>query len=146
MKRFGKLIILSFLLFLFLWGIAEYLVGVIDTEYTHKYRQVRNNSSISTLLIGSSLFENSINPHLIQDDSIYDFATSGRWIYWDMKLAEKLFPTMPNLQTVIFPMAYDAMYDSPHYHDLTSDEEYNIFRYSIKYISIFSQINICKIF
>ena len=37
---------------------------------------------------------------------------------------------MPNLQTVIFPMAYDAMYDSPHYHDLTSDEEYNIFRYS----------------
>lgn len=51
-------------------------------------------------------------------DSVFDFAISGRrWIYWDAKLAEQIFPTMPNLKTVIFSFGYAMPYESPHYEE-----------------------------
>lgn len=137
MKKFVYFILVGCLSFLTLWLAAEWCVGKIDTDYTHKYQQVYNNSSITTLLTGASLFENGINPHLLQDnDSIYDFATAGRWIYWDVLLAEKLFPTMPNLRVVLFPIAYDVMYYSLHYMPCRPEDEVSIYEYS-KYMKVY---------
>lgn len=137
MKRFAHFFISCLVIFLALWGVAEWGVKKVDTEYTHKYRHVYNNPAISTLLMGASLFENGINPQLLQDnDSIYDFATSGRWIYWDVQLAKKIFPTMPNLKTVLFPIAYDVMYASLHFRPCRQEDETNIYEYQ-KYMEVY---------
>ena len=137
MRNFVKIPLFGILFFFILWIAAEYFVKIIDTDYTHKYRHVHNNSAITTLLIGASLCENGINPRLIQDnDSIYNFATAGRWIYWDVLLSEKLFPTMPNLRTVLFPIGYDVMYYSLHYGTCRPTDEIDIYNYS-KYMNVY---------
>lgn len=135
--KFIRFILLSSLFFLILWIVAELGVGIVDTNYSHKYRHVQNNPAITTLLTGASLFANGLNPHFLQNnDSIYDFATAGRWIYWDVRLAEKLFPTMPNLQIVLFPIGYDVMYYSLHYRKCRPEDETDIYNYT-KYMKVY---------
>ncbi len=133
MKRFIVNIGLGVVAFMVMWFIAEYTMYHADicNKYSYKYNYVKGNPAIKTLLIGHSHFENSINPYMM-GDSVFDFAISGRrWIYWDMKLAEQLFPTMPNLKTVIFPLGYRMPYESPHYieHSVFG-MDYNLYMYS----------------
>ena len=114
-----------------IWCVAEYAKEKIylPNAYSYKYKHVKGNSSIKTLLIGHSHFENSINPYLM-GDSIYDFAITGRgWIYWDVKLAEQLFHTMPNLKYVLFPLGYAMPYKSPHFQPLSDLIKENIYQY-----------------
>lgn len=125
MKRFLINILIGTIVFLAVWISSEYAFEqlYIQNNYSYKYSYVKNNSAIKTLLIGHSQFENGINPYLM-GDSIFDFAISGRrWIYWDVKLAEQLFHTMPNCKTVIFPLAYEMPYESWHYRPIS---EYDI--------------------
>lgn len=135
MKRFLVYIIIGIITFSVVWGVAEMAISRVENEYSYKYNYVKNNPSIKTLLIGHSHFANSVNPYLM-GDSIFDFAIAGRgWIYWDVKLAEQLFPTMVNLKTVIFPLSYKAPYSSAHYmKDLSEDEEC-IYMYA-KYMNV----------
>lgn len=125
MKRFVVDIVIVVIAFCTFWGLVEWMVETIQptNAYTYKYNYVKDNPGIKTLLIGHSHFENSINPYLM-GDSIFNFAISGRrWIYWDVKLAERLIPTMPNLETVIFPLGYEMLYESPHYGTYEEIEE-----------------------
>ena len=115
MKRFFGDICTVVVVFCIAWFIAEYAIRNVNNDYSYKYNTVKNNPAIKTLLIGHSHFMYSINPYLM-GDSIFDFAIRARrWIYWDTKLAEHLFPSMQNLQTVIFPLGYAMPYESPHY-------------------------------
>ncbi len=137
MNKSFRLILWTCVLFLSLWMFAEWFEGHRDSYYTHKYSQVYGNPAITTLFMGSSYLENCMNPHLLQDnDSIYDFAISGRWIYWDVQLAERIFPTMSNLKTVIFPIGYEAVYSSYHYQPCNPENELYMYKYS-KYMNIY---------
>ena len=132
MKRFFVDICIGMAAFCVVWGIAEYAMGHANVmnNYSYKYRYVKDNPAITTLLVGHSHFENSINPHLM-GDSVFDFAISGRgWIYWDAKLAEQLVPTMQNLKTVIFPLGYAFPYESPHFQQHSEGTKYHLYMYS----------------
>ena len=123
MKRFLIDICLGLIVFCITWILAEYTMAHVDiqNDYSYKYNYVKGNSAIKTLLIGHSHFENSINPYLM-GDGVFDFAISGRrWIYWDVKLAEQLYSTMPSLKTVIFSLGYAMPYESPHYEEQWSE-------------------------
>lgn len=132
MKKFIIDIVAGLVVFCIIWVAVEYYMTyhVVNT-YTYKYNYVKDNPAIKTLLIGHSHFDHSINPYLM-GDSLFDFAISGRrWIYWDVKLAEQLFPTMPNLKTVIFPLGYAMPYESPHYEKhLSLEREEYLYKYS----------------
>ena len=129
------------------WMFVEVRLSHVNNKYSYKYNYAKNNPAVKTLLIGHSHFENSVNPYLM-GDSVFDFALSGSsWIFWDAKLAEQLYPTMPNLKTVIFPLGYIMPYQSPHYQDHSGYEEllymhskymntpYDLFPQNIKYRS-----------
>lgn len=73
-------------------------------------------------------------------DSVFNFAASGRWIYYDAKLVEHFVPLMPNLKLIIYPIGYDMPfgYLSNHYeHDFVTEENHddNIYM-SAKYYHI----------
>lgn len=124
MKKFLFDICLGLIIFCIMWILAEYTIAHVENDYSYKYNYVKGNSAIKTLLIGNSHFENSINPYLM-GDSVFDFAISGRWIYYDALLAKDIFPSMPNLKVVIIPLGYQIIYSSWHYNGLRDiDEEY----------------------
>lgn len=126
---------LTGLCFLLFWMILEYAIGQVSNQYSYKYNYIKNNPSIKTLLIGHSHFADGINPYLM-GDSVFDFATSGRgWLYFDVKLAEQLYPTMPNLKTVIFPLSYAVPYESPHYKEIDEGMKIRLYVYS-KYMHV----------
>ena len=133
MKKFLANIVIGSLLFLFLWCFVE--MGVkkvyVRNAYSYKYHYVKDNPNINTLLLGNSLFEFGVNPYLL-GNNVFNMAKSGRWIYYDVHLSERLFPTMPNLKTVIFPLGYNSIYFSLHYQpisDFSKGEIYNYTRY-----------------
>ena len=138
MKRFIINILVGLVAFCTTWFFAELIMSHanIVNDYSYKYNYVKNNSAIKTLLIGHSHFDNSINPYFM-GDSIFNFAISGRrWIYWDTKLAEQLFPTMPNLKTVIFPLGYAMPYESPHFEEQWSDGRKEYMYMYTKYMNL----------
>lgn len=118
MKKFILHIIIGLVGFCILWGGGELLFDKYKgiNAYSYKYNYVKNNAGIKTLLIGHSHFENGLNPYLL-GDSVFNFALGGRgnWMGWEVKLAEDLYHTMPNLQTVIYPLGYNTPFESPHY-------------------------------
>lgn len=137
MKRLFVDICIGVIVFCIVWIVAEYAMtrANVLNNYSYKYRYVKDNSAIKTLLIGHSHFENSINPYLM-GDSVFDFAISGRrWIYWDAKLAEQLFPTMQNLKTIVFPLGYALPYESPHYQVHSEVKKFYMYMYT-KYMDI----------
>ena len=107
MKEFLKHVGLGFLFALFICLTIEFYQSKVNNNaYLSKYKYMEENSSnIKTLLLGNSLMENSINPHLL-GDSIFDLAISARWIYYDQELLERYIVKMPNLKNVIFGMGY----------------------------------------
>lgn len=137
MKKFLFNIIIGLLAFCVIWALAEIFVANTSevNSYSYKYKYVMNNTSIQTLLIGNSYFENSINPYMM-GDSVFDFAISGRWIYYDVQLLSAIVPTMPNVKVVIFPMGYKAPYISWHYYGLRPIDRDYAYKYS-KYMHIY---------
>ena len=148
MKRFILNIFLGIIIFCVTWILTEYTMDHmnIQNKYSYKYNYVKGNPAIKTLLIGHSHFENSINPYLM-GDSVFDFAISGRWIYWDALLAQELFPTMPNLKVVILPIGYHHIYSSWHYNglrDIDEDYAYMYSRYMHVYYDRFPENVYCR--
>lgn len=117
MKKFIIDIFLGLLSFCLIWLPFEYTIAHlgVSNNYSYKYNYTKDNPHIKTLFIGSSHFENGVNPYLL-GDSVFDFAIGGRvWMYWDAVLMERLIPTLPNLKNVVFPLGYESAYVSPHY-------------------------------
>ncbi len=129
MRKFIQNIFVAIIVFFGTWIFAEFIMGKanIVNDYSYKYNYAMNNPAIKTLLIGHSHFDNSINPYLM-GDSVFDFAISGRWIYYDVQLLPRIIPNQPNLKTVIFPLGYPMPYNSWHYkktRDIDKDYAYN---------------------
>ena len=118
MKRFILHMVIGLVGFCILWVGGELLFDKYKgvNAYSYKYNYVKNNAGIKTLLIGHSHFENGLNPYLL-GDSVFNFALGGRgrWLGWEVKLAEDLYHTMPNLKTVIYPLGYTTSFESVHY-------------------------------
>lgn len=110
---------------------VEYFLTCRQNNYTYKYDYVnKHKDDIKTMLIGNSYFENSINPHFL-GDSVFDFAVSGRWIYYDMMLMRRFVPQMKSLKTLIFPLGYRMPFEiSYHYKPLRLLDKYYVYWYS----------------
>lgn len=111
----------------------------VQNKYTYKKHYIEEHAGdISLLLLGNSYFENSLNPHEL-GDSVFDFAISGRWIYYDAIFAQKYIPSMTNLHTVVYPVSYfHSQMGSYHYNRENigiGDKENYIFQYA-KYMGV----------
>ena len=139
MRKFLTLASISCMVFLSVALFIEFYQAKVVNTYSYKREYMdKNSDAIKTLLLGNSLMENSINPHLM-GDSVFDLAISGRWIYYDVKLLERYITKMSNLQQVIFGMGYSIPFHSSHHFpeedkDWTDNEKYKYEKYmSIRY-------------
>lgn len=141
MKRFLLTCLLGFVVFIGLLLIVECLIiPKLPNEFSYKYDYVDSHrNEISTLLMGNSYFENSLNPRLI-NDSTFDLAVFSRWIGYDAQLLDIFVPIMPNMQTVIFPMGYKIPFMDYHsypkkivdfYHEKYMHVFYNRFPHNV---------------
>lgn len=137
MKKFIVHISIGIVGFCFLWVAAEVLFDRFKgvNEYSYKYDYVKNNGGVKTLLIGHSHFENGLNPYLL-GDSVFNFALGGRgnWMGWEIKLAEDLYHTMPNLKIVIYPLGYNTAFESPHFRRPMREEVKEYMYFYTKYM------------
>lgn len=115
MKLFLQNILFGSIFFMiFLILIEVFVISRVPNEFSYKYNYVNENGEkIAILLMGNSYFEMSMNPELIAD-SVFDFAGTARWIYYDLELLKDFLPNMSNLHTVIYPMGYSKFYENYH--------------------------------
>lgn len=99
----------------FIVGITFFVVPVellahrVQNNFLWKRHHLEANlESISTLLFGNSMFELSFNNHVL-GDSAFNAAQMGRLIYYDVAIAERYIPQMPNLHTVIYPLCVGGL-------------------------------------
>lgn len=122
--------------------VLESLQFLVPNTYSYKRDYIENHQNdISILLLGHSHVLRGVDPHIL-GDSTFNFAESGRWIYYDAKIVERYVPQMNNLRLLIYPIGYDmpAGYLSNHYeHDCPGFEDdnhdYNIHMYA-KFLNI----------
>jgi hypothetical protein len=100
-----------FSLFLFLFGIAfEYSSRQIPNIFSYKrYLLEEKGSGMKHILIGSSVVANSIDPAYLSD-SAYNFATAAQWPRYNKAQLEKYIDCLPNLKSVIWGVAYQALW------------------------------------
>lgn len=104
MKRFFCDILFTTLLVGLLIIVLE--IGITKTvnEYSYKdWYMTENADKIKILILGNSLFANSFDPHVF-GDSVFDGASDGRNLYYDVQILKKYAPNMRNLQTVLVPL------------------------------------------
>lgn len=130
MKKFLIDIVWVILAGLVAWTAIEFVVMKKHNNYEYKHQYLEEHSiDIKTLLIGSSQFENSINPHLM-GDSVFDAAIAQTWIYYNYLMLDKYIPKMKSLKTVIYPLPYLMPFSSYHNHGIGEYEKRNIYQYS----------------
>lgn len=79
-------------------------------NYSYKSHYMDTHAGdIRVLLLGNSLFEYSFNPHVV-GDSVFDLATSARYIHYDVELAKRYLPRMEHLECVIYPLGLPEGY------------------------------------
>lgn len=104
MKRFSNDIVFTLLLAISIIVVLEVTIVSTPNEYSYKdWYMTERADGIKTLLLGSSLFANSINPYYL-GDSVFDGAMVSRTISIDKKILDKYVPDMPNLTTIIIPV------------------------------------------
>lgn len=140
MRQFLKDLLGVILAFIILIAICESILYFIPNTYSYKYKYVSyHKEDISVLILGHSHTLRGVNPRLL-GDSVFNFAESARWVYYDAKLVERFVPHMPNMKLIIYPIGYDMPfgYLSCHYEDDYNTEDqhdYNIHMYA-KYQNI----------
>ncbi len=88
---------------------VELLAYRVQNNFLWKRQHLEANlGSISTLLLGNSMFELSFNNHVL-GDSTFNAAQMGRQIYYDVEIARRYIPQMHNLRTVIYPIAVGGL-------------------------------------
>lgn len=140
MGRFGKNIFWGLVVAIVLILILERMVCFMNNDYSYKRRYMDNHASeIKTLLLGHSLAENGINPHLL-GDSVFCAAQGARWIYYDVEILKRYLPKLTNLKTVIYPVKYSqAFYYSFHYVDEFPKRYKNPSLYARQQMSFYSK-------
>ncbi len=104
MKRFLRDILFTFLFCLSLIVVLEIAIGKTQTSYSYKdWYMTEHADKIKILLLGSSFFENSFDPHIL-GDSVFDGASTARELWYDVQILKKYASKMHNLRTVIIPL------------------------------------------
>lgn len=112
MKRFSLDIAFTLVLAVAMTVALEVTIVRTPNEYSYKdWYMTERADGIKTLLLGSSLFANSINPYYL-GDSVFDGAIAARTISIDNKILNKYVPGMPNLTTIIIPVHRGNFEDS----------------------------------
>lgn len=110
MKRFITDILLFALAFLLACLGVELLLLVKTNHYSYKRDYLEHHlDDISVLLLGNSHIEEGLQPSLIAD-SAFNMAILGRTPVYDMELAKRYLPQMPNLKVVVMPLDYNDFY------------------------------------
>ena len=82
----------------------EWLGTKVENESRYKRRYLENHADdIATLLLGHSLFAVSFNPHVL-GDSVFMTSQVNRKLWYDVELARRYLPMLPNLHTVLYPI------------------------------------------
>lgn len=104
MKRFLQDFILTSLIALCFILPVEWMGTKVTNETTYKRDYIRQHAEgIKTLLMGHSQFEASFNPHVL-GDSVFMSSQMGRGLYYDVEMARRCVPTMPNLKALVYPI------------------------------------------
>ncbi len=87
----------------------ELVVPFFKNNYSYKNQYMqRHAGEIETLILGSSLGYNDINPSLLAGRT-FNIALPGKNIYYDVQLLERHLPDMKHLHTVLYPIHCDMM-------------------------------------
>ncbi len=112
MKHFLRDILYTSLFCTFLIIVLEYAIYKTPNEYSYKnWYMIEKADEIKVLLLGNSLFANSLDPNEL-GDSVFDGATDGRKLYYDVEIMKKYVPQMNNLKIVLIPLVVN-MYGEP---------------------------------
>lgn len=133
-----KIFLRDFLITL-LFGLAfvlllEWKIGTRQIDYRYKaWYMTERADRISTLILGHSLFAESLDPHPL-GDSAFNAATRGRHLCYDLGIVQRYMPHMPNLRTLLLPLhtempwkpleTEDEIYSYAHYMHIFPDNNY----------------------
>lgn len=93
-----------------------------DKSYKCHYLE-EHADDIRTLFLGNSLFESGVDPHVL-GDSLFLAASSGRIIWYDIQMAKRYIPHMPNLKTVFYPLLHCINDHGRLYNNLSLSQSY----------------------
>lgn len=97
----------------------EYIAQSSPNSYRYKNGYIDENSdSIKTLILGSSHSFYGINPQYLENNS-FNLANVSQDLKFDLYLFEKCIVKCKNLKTLIVPISYFTLYETP----LDSGEE-----------------------
>lgn len=109
MKRFIKYLML-FSIPVVIFIVAAELYCRTQTIFVIKKQHFENNlSTINTLILGSSHFQNGLNPEFLKSNSC-NLAYGGQPISIDYFLLNKYIDQMKNLKTVLFEVSPHRLY------------------------------------
>lgn len=113
MKHFWRDIVFTFILAVAMIAVLEMAIVRTTNEYSYKdWYMTENADKIKILLLGNSLFVNSFDPHVFED-SVFDGASDGRDLYYDVQILKKYTPYMSNLKVVMLPLTINYYVDAP---------------------------------
>ena len=91
----------------------EYIARLTPNSYRYKNEYICNyHDSINTLILGSSHTFYGVNPEYLENGS-FNVANVSQDLKFDLFLLEKYIDKCKNLKTVIVPISYFTLYETP---------------------------------
>lgn len=88
----------------------EFLLFLRPNQYSYKRMYVEEHiNDIRCLLLGNSHIENALKPNIL-GNGIFNMATLGRSVVYDVELAKRYVPQMNQLKVIIIPIDYKNFY------------------------------------
>ena len=110
MKRFIHNITILGIILLLINIAIEFLLFLRPNEYSYKRAYVEEHiNDIRCLLLGNSHIAYALKPNLLGND-VFNMATLGRNIVYDIDLAKRYVPQMKRLEFLIIPLEYNQFY------------------------------------
>lgn len=110
MKRFIHNIAILGIMLLLINIAIEFLLFLRPNEYSYKRAYVEEHiNDIRCLLLGNSHIAYALKPNLLGND-VFNMATLGRNIVYDIDLAKRYVPQMKRLEFLIIPLEYNQFY------------------------------------
>lgn len=110
MKKFIHNITIIGIILLLINIAIEFLLFLRPNEYSYKRAYVEEHiNDIRCLLLGNSHIANALKPNLLGND-VFNMATLGRNIVYDIDLAKRYVPQMKRLEFLIIPLEYKQFY------------------------------------
>ena len=110
MKKFIHNITIIGIILLLINIAIEFLLFLRPNEYSYKRAYVEEHiNDIRCLLLGNSHIAYALKPNLLGND-VFNMATLGRYIVYDIDLAKRYVPQMKRLEFLIIPLEYNQFY------------------------------------